>query len=168
VGHRGVVHDVGTGSEGVEEVVEEGPEVVAVDELLRQAGPRPVEAEVPGEGLDSRHVHRSGQREVQDGQALHLVAVLSCVLVGDAATHVVSDQGDPAVAQGVGDESVHVLRQGGLVVAAGLLTPRAAEAGEVDRDDRVVTSQLRHDLGPLVPGLWPTVQQHDDLGAGSA
>ena len=63
------------------------------------------------------------------------------------------------------DELAHVGGQRAFVVTGERL-PGVAETTQVGRDHREPLGERGNDLAPLVPALWPAVQQHE-RGAGA-
>src|SRR5581483_239707 len=126
-----------------------------------------MEGKVPDAALSSelRNLLPSltGNGDVQYDQLAHILRMSAGVGIGDRPAPVVSDQENLFEAE-LAHELIDIVGDGAFVVA-GRRTRGIAQAAHVRSDDRVVLGQRRHDTAPFVPGLRPSMEQHDGIAA---
>ena len=159
-----VVDDVGGQRSALDrELVAEEHVLTPGDQLFGQRLDA-VEGEVPEPVVDRlgnehrRRVRRLGRPgDLGQRDAVDAVRVIGGQRVADREAGVVTDHGEPLVAERVHQRDQVVRERAGVVSGRGLVGQ--ADAALVDGDDREVLRQRRHHVAPGVPGLGPAMDQ---------
>ena len=118
--------------------------------------------EIPGgEGLVGAGVHRRRGGDVEQGEALDPLRMVQGQAVGDAPAPVVTDDGEPVVAER--PHHRHRVRRHGALGVRGVALParglvRIAVAAQVHGHDHAALGQARGDVEPGRQGLRVAVQ----------